>query len=55
MKLHFDSNQQYQWDAIHAVTDLFEGQPLNGSDFEFPISPVPLVRVCNANAMVVRL
>jgi len=26
MKLHFDSNQEYQIEAIRAVTDLFEGQ-----------------------------
>jgi len=38
MKLHFDSNQDYQWDAIHAITHLFEGQTLNRSDFEFSIS-----------------
>ncbi|MFA6054406.1 MAG: hypothetical protein WC769_03415 [Thermodesulfovibrionales bacterium] len=24
MKLHFDSNQEYQIDAIRAVTDIFE-------------------------------
>src|SRR5258705_7539130 len=38
MKLHFDSNQPYQWDAIRAITGLFEGQPLSGSDFEFNLS-----------------
>lgn len=37
MKLHFDSNQSYQNDAIKAITDIFEGQPLNGGDFEFSI------------------
>jgi len=31
MKLHFDSNQEYQFEVIRAVTDLFEGQPLSGS------------------------
>ncbi|MBC7721929.1 MAG: DEAD/DEAH box helicase family protein [Pedobacter sp.] len=35
MKLHFDSNQEYQQQAIKAITDIFEGQPLNSSDFEF--------------------
>ena len=28
MKIRFDENQQYQLDAINAVVDLFEGQPL---------------------------
>lgn len=36
MKLHFDSNQNYKWGAIRAITDIFEGQPLNNGDFEFP-------------------
>ena len=38
MKLHFDSNQDYQWDAIKAITDIFEGQPLSTGDFEFSIT-----------------
>jgi type III restriction enzyme len=38
MKLHFDSNQQYQLEAIKAITDIFEGQPLSGGDFEFSVS-----------------
>jgi type III restriction enzyme len=38
MKLHFDSNQEYQLDAIKSITDIFEGQPLNGGDFEFSIN-----------------
>ena len=33
MKLHFDPNQQFQLDAIAAVTDLFEGQPQNAPTF----------------------
>ena len=37
MKLHFDSNQIYQLEAIKSVTDLFEGQQLNGGDFEFSL------------------
>ena len=38
MKLHFDSNQEYQIEAIRAITDLFEGQPLSGGDFEFSLN-----------------
>jgi len=38
MKLHFDSNQQYQSDALKAITDIFEGQPLSTGDFEFSIN-----------------
>jgi type III restriction enzyme len=38
MKLHFDSKQEFQLDAIKAITDIFEGQPLSGSDFEFAIA-----------------
>lgn len=33
MKLKFDPNQQFQIDAVSAITDLFEGQPLNSTDF----------------------
>jgi len=38
MKLHFDSNQEYQIEAIKSVTDIFEGQPLSRGDFEFSIA-----------------
>ena len=38
MKLHFDSNQSYQWDALKAITDIFEGQPLSSGDFEFSVN-----------------
>ena len=38
MKLHFDNNQEYQIEAIRAITDIFEGQPLSGGDFEFSLT-----------------
>lgn len=38
MKLHFDSKQEFQLEAVKAITDIFEGQPLSSSDFEFSIS-----------------
>lgn len=34
MKLQFDANQSYQLAAIESVVDIFEGQPLNQSDFD---------------------
>src|SRR5271157_5432598 len=33
MKLQFDPNQQYQLDAVSAVTDLFVGQPQGAADY----------------------
>src|ERR1700757_1086419 len=38
MKLQFDKNQAYQLDAIQSIIDLFEGQHLNKSDFEFSLA-----------------
>ena len=38
MKLIFDKNQSYQLEAIQAIVDLFEGQDLNKSDFEYTFS-----------------
>lgn len=38
MKLHFDSKQEFQLEAVKAITDIFEGQPLNSGDFEFSIN-----------------
>jgi type III restriction enzyme len=37
MKLQFDSNQQYQIDAINSVLKIFEGQPLNKGEFEIEL------------------
>ena len=38
MKLHFDSKQEFQTEAVKAITDIFEGQPLSTGDFEFLMS-----------------
>jgi len=35
MQLKFDANQPYQLDAIHAVTDLFDGQPRIETELHF--------------------
>ncbi|MEO8149058.1 MAG: DEAD/DEAH box helicase family protein [Bacteroidia bacterium] len=37
MKLKFESNQTFQREAIDAITDLFEGQPLQKGDFSVSI------------------
>jgi type III restriction enzyme len=33
MKIQFDAQQQYQLDAVSAVVDIFDGQPLEEPDF----------------------
>jgi type III restriction enzyme len=35
MKIQFEKNQAYQIEAIEAVINIFEGQDLNSTDFEF--------------------
>lgn len=35
MKLSFESNLAFQLDAVKSITGLFEGQPLENSDFDF--------------------
>lgn len=34
MQIKFDSNQQYQLDAVNSIVDIFHGQPLATSSFE---------------------
>jgi type III restriction enzyme len=38
MKLQFDPNQEYQMDAVRAVTSLFEGLPLQEDDFSISVA-----------------
>jgi len=37
MKLQFESNQEYQLEAIRSVVDIFEGQPLSTGEYEFSL------------------
>lgn len=37
MKLQFDPNQDYQREAIQSIVDIFEGQPLSTSEYEFSL------------------
>ncbi|HMS09514.1 MAG TPA: DEAD/DEAH box helicase family protein, partial [Pyrinomonadaceae bacterium] len=38
MKLQFDSSQEYQLDAVQAVINVFEGQPLAKDDFQVTLA-----------------
>lgn len=38
MKIQFDSNQDYQLEAINSVVEVFEGQPLAGGDYEISLN-----------------
>ena len=40
MKLKFDSNLEYQLEAIRSVTDLFEGLPPKQSEFEISFTDI---------------
>lgn len=42
MKIKFDASQQYQLDAIQAVVELFNGQPMAGREFEINSTIGPL-------------
>ena len=37
MKIKFDSKQQFQIDAVSAIVDVFDGQPLSKVDFEIAL------------------
>ena len=38
MKLQFESNQEYQLEAIRSVVDIFEGQPLSPGESDFSLN-----------------
>jgi type III restriction enzyme len=47
MQLKFDANQQYQLDAIQAVTDLFDGQPRVETELRFSLGAAGSAAVPN--------
>jgi len=47
MKLTFESNLQYQQEAIKSITDLFEGQPLEDSVLEFKLKEEGTLNLIN--------
>lgn len=47
MKLTFESNLQFQLDAIQSITDLFEGQPLEESIMEFHLNEKNALNLIN--------
>lgn len=54
MKLQFDAQQPYQLDAIHAVVDLFAGQPTAAGTFEWQanaLEPELINSLGTANAL----
>ena len=47
MKLTFESNLNYQQEAIKSITDLFEGQPLEDSILEFDLKEEGILNLIN--------
>ena len=47
MKLTFESNLPFQQDAIKSITDLFEGQPMEDSIFEFKLEETGQLNLIN--------
>ena len=47
MKLTFESNLNYQQEAIKSITDLFEGQPLEDSILEFNLKEEGTLNLIN--------
>ncbi len=47
MKLTFESNLQYQHDAIKSITGLFEGQPMEDSITEYQLNEKATLRLIN--------
>ena len=50
MKLTFESNLQFQQDAIKSITNLFEGQPLENSIMEFNLKDEGTLNIMNSVA-----
>lgn len=47
MKLTFESNLQFQQDAIKSITDLFEGQPMEDSIMEYDLKEKGTLNLIN--------
>lgn len=46
MKLHFESDLDYQLQAIEAVCDLFRGQEVCRTEFAIVVPSVAIKKVC---------
>ncbi len=51
MKLQFDATQSYQLTAIQSIIDIFEGQPLNQSEFDLAFADSQLSFEFNAKGV----